>query len=396
MVLTAWAMTASTFQLFVGVVLATNIIGEFGISRLELGLLGAINTGVGAVTAPRLGRLADRLGVRWSMVALGGLSAAGFLLTALAQSYTFLLVASAVSGLPQGASNPVTNKVISEEVPAAQQASVTGVKQSGVQFAVFLAGATLPTAAITIGWRWALVIMAGLTLVVAAYMSTRFGGHPVSASSPRPGSAAALSDKLDPFVYQVAIYAFLLGMTAGGLSRFYPLFAQEALGYSERTAGLAVSITGLAAIVARVIWARAVDTIIGARPALLVLAIGSAASALALLLAEGVAAWILWPTVVAMAFSVVAWNVVAMLAVIRSVPSRQAGRATGVVLLGFLGGLTISAPLVGLAADATGSYRVSWVVLATLALGGAVAVSRTVGNSGTLAPTGTSRSPKGP
>jgi predicted MFS family arabinose efflux permease len=377
MAATSWAMTVSTFQLFVIVVLAASLIDELGIARWQVGVLGAMNSGVGSLAAPRLGRLADRLGCRRSMVALGVTSAAGFLLTAAAFNYWLLVGASAVSGLPQGASNPVTNKVIAQEVPADQQGSVTGVKQSGVQLAVFLAGAIMPAAAVTIGWRWALVLFGVVTLAVAWVVGARFPPGDTAASDGSAGRPAA-SWPLSGFVKRVAIYAFLLGLTAGGVTRFYPLFAQEVLGYSEAEAGLAVSVAGLAAIAARLGWAR-VATWISPAPALAALAVGSAVAAGLLLATEIVAAWLLWPAVILIAFTIAAWNVVAMLAVIWSVPPRFSGRATGVVLMGFLGGLTISAPLVGLAVDWSGSYRPTWVVLGAIALAGGLIVRRASG-----------------
>jgi predicted MFS family arabinose efflux permease len=339
-------------------------------------VLGATNTGVGAVAAPRLGRLADRLGSRRSVALLGVISAAGLFLTAAAHNYWLLLGASAVSGVPQGASNPVTNKMIAEEVPPESQGSVTGVKQSGVQFSVFLAGALMPPAAAsTIGWRWALVGVGAVTLLGAGYTRARF--PPDDDVGPSRGGAVAGSGSvaLPAFVRQVALYAFLLGLTAGGVNRFYPLYAQEVLGYSEARAGLAVSVAGLAAIAARLAWAR-IAARISPRPALLVLAVGSVVATGLLVASELVAAWILWPAVLLIAFTVSAWNVVAMLAVIWSVPIAASGRATGVVLLGFLGGLTVSAPLVGVTVDWLGSYRPTWIGLGILAAAGGVVVRR--------------------
>jgi predicted MFS family arabinose efflux permease len=382
MVSTAWAMTVATIQLFVIAVLAADLIEDLGITRWQIGVLGAVNTGIGAVTAPRLGRLADRLGAGRAMGALVATSGAGLLVTAAATNYWLLVVASAVTGLPQGACNPVTNKVIAGEVPARQQGSVTGVKQSGVQFAVFLAGATLPTSAATVGWRLAVAAFAAFTLVTAAVLVTRFptaearsiggGGRP---ERERARSQATVSANT-AYVHQVAVYAFLLGVCAGGVTRFYPLFAHEVLGYSEATAGLAVSVAGLTAIVARIVWAKVVESAMGSRTALVVQGVGSAGALLLLFVAEDGLRWLLWPAVVVMAFTVVAWNVVAMLAVIRSVPAELSGRATGVVLMGFLGGLTFAAPLVGWSVDRLGSYRPSWVALAVLGLLGAATVAR--------------------
>jgi predicted MFS family arabinose efflux permease len=240
---------------------------------------------------------------------------------------------------------------------------------------VFLAGATMPTAAATVGWRWALLVVGLITLIATAATGAWLGQRELATGSV-PGHRSPVTEPLPKLVRQVAIYAFLLGMTAGGVNRFYPLYAQEVLGYTEATAGLAVSVAGLAAILARLVWARLAITL-SARPALIALALGSAVAAGLLVVTELVAAWILWPTVILAAFTVSAWNVVAMLAVIWSVPTGASGRATGIVLMGFLGGHTISAPAVGLAVDQLGSYRPTWIGLGLLALVGAVTVRRT-------------------
>ena len=62
-----------------------------------------------------------------------------------------------------------------------------------------------------------------------------------------------------------------------------------------------------------------------------------------------------------------AWNAVANLAVIMNVPSRDAGRASGVIILGFLMGLTIAGPATGAIVDVAGRYEVVWWLSVALA-----------------------------
>ncbi|MEM9890885.1 MAG: MFS transporter [Actinomycetota bacterium] len=395
MVTTSGAMTASTFQLFLIAVLAATLIDELGLNRLQIGILGAVNTGVGAVLAPQLGRLADRLGTKRAMVGLLASSGVGLLGTAAAPGFVGLVAASFVSGFGQGAGNPVTNKLIAEQVPLSQQNPVMGVKQSGVQFAVFLAGATMPASAASFGWRWAVAVSGVLSLGAAVVVAVRQplptvplpaagGGSPwmagtdgadgVSAAEVDEARAAAERAEARRYVRCITLYALLMGLCAGGVTRFYPLFAVEVLGYSEARAGLAVSVAGATAVVTRVVWAQVVNGRLGLDPALVAMALGAVATVACLYLAESGAAWLLWPAVLGVAATVVAWNVVAMLAVIRTVPREEAGGATGLVLLGFLGGLTVSAPLVGYSVDVFDSYRPAWVALALTALASAVVV----------------------
>jgi len=57
--------------------------------------------------------------------------------------------------------------------------------------------------------------------------------------------------------------------------------------------------------------------------------------------------------------------------VMTSVAADQAGRGTGIVMLFFLSGLTLSAPAVGWSTDVTGDYQTAWGIIICLALAGA-------------------------
>ena len=77
------------------------------------------------------------------------------------------------------------------------------------------------------------------------------------------------------------------------------------------------------------------------------------------------------------AVGIAAWNAVAMLAIIVTVPRLQAGRASGVVMFGFLGGLSLGSPAAGWIVDATGSYQPVWTACLILAvISAAVLVDR--------------------
>lgn len=372
-----WAMMASASQVFVLAALASTIIAELDISRFQIGLLGASNTIVGALTAPMSGNAVDRFGPRRTVAAVLLWSAVGFLVTALAQSYLLLIAASVFLGIPQGAGNPSTNKLIAEEFADGQRGVVTGIKQSGVQLGVVIAGGVVPALAVAFGWRWAVASIGFLTLGVAAFMLWRFPASesPLDKAPVDDSSADANTDApragLDGFVYRIAIYAFLLGLNAGGVTRFLPLFAEEELGLSESTAGLVLALTGLLAIAARLFWGRLAERSIATGQALIILAFGSALTCGLLLINGWAGVWLVWVVAIVTAFTISAWNVVAMLAVIKDVPTSQSGQASGVVLFGFLGGLSVGAPIVGFLVDATDSYQSSWALLGFVALAGA-------------------------
>ena len=168
-------------------------------------------------------------------------------------------------------------------------------------------------------------------------------------------------------VWLIAAYAFLMGTVGGGIARFLALFAEEEVGLSASTAGWVVAVSGLAGMAARVVAGQLAEQRYKPLPLLSSLAAIGAGVAILLTLVLTVGAWLLWPIALLFAIGHGAWNAVAMLAIIVGVPKADAGRASGAVMFGFLGGLAIGAPIAGLVVDSTGSYQPVWIAGAVLA-----------------------------
>ena len=175
-------MVASTFFIFAVAVLASAIIDDLGVSRTMIGLIAAVNTGLGAVTAPWSGRLTDRIGPRNAVLVLLTMSVFTLFLMGVSTSAWMLIVAGVVGGLPQGWGNPAPNALIAAVVEPGSRGVMTGIKQSGVTLAVFLAGSTLPGLTQLWSWQGACLVFAALfaALTVLAYV--------LLTSAPAPGS----------------------------------------------------------------------------------------------------------------------------------------------------------------------------------------------------------------
>lgn len=365
-------MVSTAYLIFVVSVLASTFIEEFNLSRFELGLIGSLNTAVGAVTAPATGRLTDRIGPRLSSVTAQLIAAFGLALVALSQSVWMLILAASILGIPQGWGNPTTNALIAERVEPGRRGTITGIKQSGVTLGVFLAGLTLPGLAEAVGWRWAVGMYAAAFAfigLVPLLLPAR-----VAAFAMTDGSTADVESK--PYnmraVWLIALYAFLMGTSGGAISRFLALFAEEEAGLSKSTAGLVVALTGIGGMAARIGAGKLAENRIAPLKLLSLLALVGTTVSMLLMLTLDVGAWVLWPVAALFAVGHTAWNAVAMLAIILGVPKAQAGRASGAVMVGFLGGLAVGAPIAGLSIDATNSYQPVWI--ATLVLAAAAAV----------------------
>lgn len=367
----------STLAFFVLAVAASELQDEFSIGAVEIGILGSLNTGVGGLFAPTAGRLSDRLGGRNSValtLIISGVSAA---MAALSGSFLMLALAMIVAGIPQGWGNPACNRAIAAGVKPAQKGVFTGIKQSGVQTAVMAAGFLVPWMTSQYGWRssmWLIVVLSAVSLLGLPLLTER----PADAELDRSAAQAANSP-LPRFVTQVALFGFLLGLVGGGLGRFLPLFAEEAVGFSFADAGLVFGLQGLVAIPCRLLAGVVLDRGVQARLMLIVMGTVGAAS-IALILAALQTPALLWAGTVLAGMTLGAWNTAANLAMIRQ---PNAGRATGRLMLGFLLGLTIGGPVVGASIDMFDRYEPAWIASGLAALAGAlVMLPKTTGEVG--------------
>lgn len=360
-------MTASAFQVFALAILASRLIDDLDISRAQLGLIGSVNTAVGALTAPSTGRLTDRIGPRRSVVAVLFLSALSMAVMAGASNLWWMVLSAAIGGLPQGWGNPATNSLIATRVAPGRRGGLTGVKQSGVTLGVFLSGASLPALASLWGWRGAVVAFAVLFTLFAVVVQVTLGPDPVAERPTVSPDGERRRVPLDPFVWRLALFALLMGTAGGAIGRFFPLFAEEALGFSLGTAGLLTALGGLMGMVARVMVGRWAERRIRPTRLLSILAMVGVVYCVLLAVVTVPSRGLLYLSPPLSAIGIAAWNAVAMLAIIMFFSTGQAGRVSGIVMLGFLGGMSVSAPVAGLVVDRTGDYWPVWTVAALLA-----------------------------
>lgn len=377
---TAIAMGVATFSQGAIGVLASDLIAEFGLERWQIGILLTANGVTGALFSPVFGRLTDRKGSVKSVVWVLSLAMLTMTLVAIAPTYAVLFTAALLYGLPNGWVNPATNALIVDNVVAGARGVITGIKQSGVQMGSFLGGLLLPGIAAATSWRVALATflifpVAGLVGMWRRPEARR--SHPSGDGTKAPVPIA---------VRWIAVYGTLAGLGVSATTTFLPLFAKESEGWSTAQAGLLIAGVGLVGVAARITWGSASERWLGHGRTLRLLALQSAGAAglLALASADLAASWVLVPAALLMGAGAVAWNAVGMLAVMDYSAPELVGRGTGLVTLGFLGGIGVGPPLMGLSVDRLGSYTPGWVVIVVLFLAGAMIAGK-VHRTGTLA-----------
>ena len=355
-------MAAGTILYAVLAVLASFIREDLAMSRAQFGWIVTAYAAVSAASAPVIGRITDWVGARAAMLAIFTFSGIGFLLLAAANAYPALIFAVLVIGVGQTLANPATNKMIAHEASGRRRGLITGIKQSGVQAGTFVGGVTFPALAVAIGWRGVpllLSFVSALALLIGWWVLPR---HPRERHLRRDAAAAPIP----PSTWWIAGYAFLMGAGGSPVFSFLPLYAIEEVGVSEAVAGLVVGVSALLGVGARIVWSVGADRRGEYAWPMVVISAIAVAAGLATIAAEPLGVIVLWVSALLGYLSISAWNSVAMLSIIVEAGPRASGRASGIVMLGFMAGLAISPPFFGWSVDRYGTYRPGYTVVTVL------------------------------
>jgi predicted MFS family arabinose efflux permease len=341
-------------------VLSVYLVSDLGITRSQLGIAFAAFSVIGGLVAPLVGSVADR-STRMVMVGLFGLSAVSVLATAAAPNYAWLLVAAVIGGISFAAGNPVTNRLVFEEVSPARRGLAMGIKQTGPPLALLAAGVFVPPVATQIGWRWAFGVTA-----VAPLLGMAVTGLLVPREEPHSGERATGSDgddkPRDVAVLWLTWASLVASAGIGAVIAFVPLYAHERLGLAESAAGAVAALIGLFGVAGRIMWGAAAHRLPDPVSGLGFVA-AAALGATALIWAASGTPGLIWLAAVAVGFSMPAWHVVAWLALLERRGRSGVGRATGVVHLGTSFGFAAGPPLMGALVDGLGSYDWGWAMV---------------------------------
>jgi MFS family permease len=284
-----------------------------------------------------------------------------------------------VIGLGYGAITPASSELLARTAPPGRMALVFSIKQTGVPGGAALAGASLPSLALAIGWRPALLMAAVCGVGIAALAQSTRQRLDVS-SAERPFSIAALLAPLQtlvrhPALVELSIVGFVYAAMQMCLMSFLVVYLTETFGYPLVTAGLALTTANVGGIIGRIAWGAVADHWLPPRRLLGVIGIASAACAFAT-----VAFSPAWPLaallVVAACFGAtgIGWNGVQLSEIARRAPAGEAGAITGASGFITFGGVVSGPPAFALLAAVTDSYRTGFLVfgIACLVCGSAL------------------------
>jgi len=266
-----------------------------------------------------------------------------------------------LAGLTASAANPATNTLIGSHVPQRLHGLTVGIKQSGGPLGIALAGVAMPPLASHWGWEWAVATGATIPLIGLGLLWW---------SGARPGPVGARRDRSVPHpslglrIRLLTMNAMAIGWGMGAILGFMSVYAAEEVGMAETTAGGMLAVIGFVGTGARLVWGGLADRVRSSRALLVAMGLIGLVATAGVWVARDVGPWLLIASAGVFGASVMAWNSVGMLAVIREAASERAGAASGMVVFGFLAGFTLGPWAFGALVDASGGYGLSLMMVA--------------------------------
>jgi MFS family permease len=379
---------------------STPIAEEFGISKIELGYLFSSFLWLYVVCLVPMGMIVDRLGSRSVNAAGIGLWSIATALTGLASGFGMLIATRVMMGVGESTTYPASGRVIREWIPLKERALFAAFFNSGAYFGPAVGGLVLSWMVSAAGWRATFLACSAAGFVwllawliwfrkpeQAGWLSAeerafilreRDGG---TKGAPDDGTSIGLRGLLrSPSMLGLMLTQGCAVYTQYFFLTWLPNYLQTERGMSLLKSGALMALPFVGAVILTILLGKLSDSLLteesargGGRRRLgaLLMLFGSV-----ILLTPLVDNVYLVLVLITIALGGVASAVALNIALIGDLlrTSADAGRATGLLILG--GNIFgISAPIVtGYVVQATGSFDMAFVTAGALLVLGALAV----------------------
>lgn len=352
-------------------VVAPAIFDDLQIDPAWLGIYFAISAAAALVVQTGCGSFIVRYGpLRISQFALLFLAAA---LVVATPGHLILFALSAIIGGGFALSTPASSHLLYRYSPRKHAPLVFSIKQTAVPTGLLIAGLLGPYLADQVGWRGALLAIAGACVVFAIILEPL---HKEFDSDRDKSRKFRLSDFKSTIKLAVglremrnlSIACFIFNGLQQTITTYFVVYLVH-LGHTMAAAGVVFSMATAVAVPGRILWGWLSSGFVSPRTLMAVLSIGMAVTVAATCLFEAD-----WSTLMlagiasGVTATVFSWHGVMLAEAVRLAPKGAAAAVTGGMLsFGQLGALTM--PLVySLLLSVTGSYRIGFLVCAVPAL----------------------------
>lgn len=370
--------------------LSPSLVEGFGLTRLQVALIvPSIYLGGLFFSMPG-GRLADRIGVRRSLLGGLALGAAGLVTGAASPGFPAFLVCLFLAGVGWSVVNPALGKAIMDLFPLHERGMAMGIKQMGLTLGGLAAALVLPAIAGTLGWRAAIatcgVVVAlpvalGWRALARLDEGARRGTPPAGAPAAAPASSWAWLRHPPLLVFFGS--GLVLGMVQAAVLSYLPLYCVQALGFDPVGAGFLVACSQAGGAVSRLVLGAASDRWLTDRRAVWLAMTGAVGAAVFAGYAVRPVTTPVLAGALAFASGVGAYGWVGIFFTVSAeVGGRNAaGLLSGVAFAAIVVGLLVGPAVFGLLLTRADSYTLPWAVfaaLATLVVGATLGAGRAI------------------
>lgn len=351
--------TVTVLPVFLTGGLAVQIGAELGFDPAGLGLVVALFFGVSAIASLPAGWLVERFGATvTSRFGMFGAATTMLCVAAFARSYASFVAILLCGAWCNVIGQLAANLSLAHVIPPGRLGLSFGIKQCAIPLATLLAGLSVPTIALTAGWRWAYVAGAVLALGAITIGPRTAGARVRGRAVPGERATAALS--------MLGVAAALAAASSSALGIFLVASAVDD-GIAPGTAGLVLTLGSVVGLSMRLLHGWLADRRSGGHIAVVAGSLLLGAFGVALLALPGTAALVVG-TILGYGLGW-AWPGLLQFAVVRLNPSAPAAASaivqTGVYAGGFGGPVGF-----GLLAAHAG-FTTSWLVAAAVMVGAA-------------------------
>jgi MFS family permease len=224
--------------------MAVQLRDDIGLSIDSLGIVYASYFTFAALFSTPLAHASERLGAGWSLRIGTSIYIVAFLgIAGLATAPVILSAFIALSGVATALTRTATSVLIARNVETGRQGLAFGLKHSSIPIASLLAGLSVPAFALSVGWHWAYVAAAVLSVLVLIVI-------PRSSDRSAPRSTDGQAD-MSLAALLFASVSFGLGSSAAASLGAYTVSTIVDAGMSEGSAGLLVATGSIVGLVSR-------------------------------------------------------------------------------------------------------------------------------------------------
>lgn len=355
--------TAGQLPVFLTGALAVQIGRDVHLPASGLGFAVAAFFGCSALCNAWFGKLTDRIGgvtvMRYGLVP----AVVALLLIGLGiRNWQGLIGALVIAGVANGTVQPAANRYLTRVVASGRQGLAFGVKQAAIPAATLLGGVSVPVVGHTVGWRWAFIGAAALTVCVGLLIRRPAGVARAAASRATAAAPERAAFARRPLV--VVALGVGLGSAAANAMGAYFVLSAGTINISDSTAGLIAAAGSAVSLLVRLaVGLRADRRTTGHLE--LVAGLCAFGAVGPLLLATGQPGLLLVAAVIGYGAGW-GWAGLVNFAVASSHRAAPA-RATGLTGAGASTGACVGPLVFGLLADHVG-YRPAWILVTALML----------------------------